>query len=302
MAVLIALIARLRAQAGERHRQLLGRSDALARSTSCCRCRSLLACALVTQGVVQTFQPYKTVAPGAAGRVRAAEERRRRQAGQGQGRQAGDGEGDAKEQTLPLGPAASQIAIKQLGTNGGGFFNVNSAHPFENPTPLSNFLEMLAILLISGGALLHLRPHDRRHAPGLGAARRDDDASSCGFLAVCSLSEQAGNPLLAQARRRAAARQHGRQGGALRRRQLRALGDGDDRGLERLGQLDARLLHAARRPGADGADAARRDHLRRRRLGPLRHAGLRHRRGVHRRPDGRAHAGVRSARRSRPTR
>ncbi len=51
-------------------------------------------------------------------------------------------------QTLPLGPAASQIAIKQLGTNGGGFFNVNSAHPFENPTPISNFLEMLSILLI----------------------------------------------------------------------------------------------------------------------------------------------------------
>ncbi len=50
-----------------------------------------------------------------------------------------------------MGPAASQIAIKQLGTNGGGFFNVNSAHPFENPTPLANFLELLAILLISGG-------------------------------------------------------------------------------------------------------------------------------------------------------
>ena len=49
---------------------------------------------------------------------------------------------------MPLGPAASQIAIKQLGTNGGGFFNVNSAHPLENPTPLSNFLEVLAILLI----------------------------------------------------------------------------------------------------------------------------------------------------------
>ena len=53
-----------------------------------------------------------------------------------------------KEQVLPMGPAASQVAIKQLGTNGGGFFNVNSAHPFENPTPLTNFLEMLAILLI----------------------------------------------------------------------------------------------------------------------------------------------------------
>jgi K+-transporting ATPase ATPase A chain len=52
------------------------------------------------------------------------------------------------EQVVAVGPAASQIAIKQLGTNGGGFFNVNSAHPFENPTPLSNFLEMLSILLI----------------------------------------------------------------------------------------------------------------------------------------------------------
>ena len=52
------------------------------------------------------------------------------------------------QQTLPMGPAASQIAIKQLGTNGGGFFNANSAHPFENPTPLANFLELLAIMLI----------------------------------------------------------------------------------------------------------------------------------------------------------
>jgi K+-transporting ATPase ATPase A chain len=54
----------------------------------------------------------------------------------------------ATEQSIPLGPVASQIAIKQLGTNGGGFYNVNSAHPLENPTPLSNFLEVLAILLI----------------------------------------------------------------------------------------------------------------------------------------------------------
>jgi K+-transporting ATPase ATPase A chain len=52
------------------------------------------------------------------------------------------------EQVLAVGPAASQIAIKQLGTNGGGFFNANSAHPYENPTPVSNFLEVLAILLI----------------------------------------------------------------------------------------------------------------------------------------------------------
>ena len=55
---------------------------------------------------------------------------------------------EGKDQILPMGPAASQIAIKQLGSNGGGFFGVNSAHPFENPTPFSNFLEWIAILLV----------------------------------------------------------------------------------------------------------------------------------------------------------
>lgn len=74
----------------------------------------ILATLLVSQGVVQTFRPYEKTAV----------------------------------QTIALGPAASQVAIKQLGTNGGGFFNVNSAHPFENPTPLSNLLESLSILLI----------------------------------------------------------------------------------------------------------------------------------------------------------
>jgi potassium-transporting ATPase potassium-binding subunit len=79
----------------------------------------VLAILLVGQGVVQSFSPYikATTLQGT-------------------------------EQIIPLGPAASQIAIKQLGTNGGGFFGANSAHPFENPTPFSNFLEMLAILLI----------------------------------------------------------------------------------------------------------------------------------------------------------
>jgi K+-transporting ATPase ATPase A chain len=58
---------------------------------------------------------------------------------------------EGTEQVIPLGPAASQIAIKELGTNGGGFFNANSSHPFENPTPFSNFLEMFSIIIISGG-------------------------------------------------------------------------------------------------------------------------------------------------------
>ncbi|MFA5973801.1 MAG: potassium-transporting ATPase subunit KdpA [Lentimicrobiaceae bacterium] len=79
----------------------------------------VLAILLVGQGVVQNFNTYDTA-----------------QTIQG------------TQQVLPMGPAASQIAIKQLGTNGGGFFNTNSSHPFENPTPFSNFLEMLALLLI----------------------------------------------------------------------------------------------------------------------------------------------------------
>ncbi|HEY5264661.1 MAG TPA: potassium-transporting ATPase subunit KdpA, partial [Steroidobacteraceae bacterium] len=108
----------------------------------------VLALALVSQGVVQTFGKYQTatlVQPVTFDAPRNGPD----------GQTLKDDKGNAvtekttvTEQTIPLGPAASQIAIKQLGTNGGGFFNVNSAHPFENPTPLSNFLEMLAILLI----------------------------------------------------------------------------------------------------------------------------------------------------------
>jgi potassium-transporting ATPase potassium-binding subunit len=72
---------------------------------------------------------------------------------------------EGSSQVLPMGPAASQIAIKQLGTNGGGFFGVNSAHPFENPTPFSNFIEYLSILLMpsvlvySFGVLVNKRLH-----------------------------------------------------------------------------------------------------------------------------------------------
>ncbi|HEY6106613.1 MAG TPA: potassium-transporting ATPase subunit KdpA [Anaeromyxobacteraceae bacterium] len=90
----------------------------------------VLALALAGLGVVQTFQGSVSVQLL---------------------QPAADAKGaPVTEQVLALGPAASQVAIKQLGTNGGGFFNVNSAHPFENPTPASNFLEMLAILLVPG--------------------------------------------------------------------------------------------------------------------------------------------------------
>jgi K+-transporting ATPase ATPase A chain len=89
----------------------------------------VLALVLVSQGVVQTFSEYETVTLL---------------------QPTTDADGNpVTEQILAVGPAASQIAIKQLGTNGGGFFNVNSSHPFENSTPLSNFFEMLAILVVS---------------------------------------------------------------------------------------------------------------------------------------------------------
>jgi potassium-transporting ATPase potassium-binding subunit len=88
----------------------------------------VVALALVSQGVIQNFKAYDTASVL-------------------QPTTAADGT-KVDTQTLAMGPAASQIAIKQLGTNGGGFFNANSAHPFENPTPLSNFIELLSILLI----------------------------------------------------------------------------------------------------------------------------------------------------------
>ncbi|MDO9214761.1 MAG: potassium-transporting ATPase subunit KdpA [Methylococcales bacterium] len=100
----------------------------------------LLAVLLVGQGVVQNFEPYQTVT--------LTETVSYEQPTQDASGKSVTETIKIQQQTLALGPAASQIAIKQLGTNGGGFFNVNSAHPFENPTPLSNFLEMLAILLI----------------------------------------------------------------------------------------------------------------------------------------------------------
>ena len=99
------------------------------------------------------------------------------------------------EQSLALGPVASQIAIKQLGTNGGGFFNANSAHPYENPTPLTNFLEMLAILLIPAALCITFgrMVGDLRQGWALLAAMTVIVVVLC---AVTVVAEQAGNPIL----------------------------------------------------------------------------------------------------------
>ena len=136
----------------------------------------ILAVALVSQGVVQSLAPYQPVTLV---------------------QPTIDGDGNAVvEQLLPLGPAASQIAIKQLGTNGGGFFNVNSAHPFENSTPIANFLEMLAILLIPAALTYTFGKMvgDTRQGWAILAAML---VIFVALLAVTVTAEQAGNPRLA---------------------------------------------------------------------------------------------------------
>ena len=101
---------------------------------------------LVSQGVVQNFKPYDT--------VKLVEPQQVQKVADGKPVVGPDGKpvmDTATDQVIAQGPVASQEAIKMLGTNGGGFFNANSAHPFENPTPLSNYLQMISIFVIPAG-------------------------------------------------------------------------------------------------------------------------------------------------------
>lgn len=158
----------------------------------------ILSVLLVSQGVVQTFSAYQTgtlVQPVGYDKSVVASN----------GRPVLDEQGRPKvesvtltEQVLAVGPAASQIAIKQLGTNGGGFFNVNSAHPFENPTPWSNGLEILAILLIPASLCytFGLMVGDTRQGWSILAAMT---ILLCCFIPVGLWAEQRGNPWLTSA-------------------------------------------------------------------------------------------------------
>ena len=127
----------------------------------------LLALLLVSQGVIQNFSPYKNVTTP-----------------------------EARVQTLPMGPVASQESIKELGTNGGGFFNANSAHPFENPSALTNLLEMLAILVIPAGLTYTFgrMVGDTRQGWAVLAAMA---LLFVALLCVTLHSEQQGNPAIA---------------------------------------------------------------------------------------------------------
>ncbi len=160
----------------------------------------VLAVILISQGVVQTFHGHATATTL-----------------------------EGAQQTIARGPAASQIAIKQLGTNGGGFYNSNSAVPFENPNGITNFLEMLSILLIPGGAGVHVRADGARHGGTPGRCSRP--CWPCSHRRRHRPSGRAarfaGAPRLGRqhhAGRRPERRQHVGQGGPVRHRQHRPLG------------------------------------------------------------------------------
>jgi K+-transporting ATPase ATPase A chain len=156
----------------------------------------VFALALVSQGVVQNFRPYdhaQLIEPQTVDSTDANGQKTTKR---------------ITEQVIAQGPVASQEAIKMFGTNGGGFFNANSAHPFENPTPLSNFMEMVSIFAISAGLAYTLgkMTGSLRHGWAVWAAM------AVLFLAGVTTAyraEAAGNPLLSGVDQRASATQSG---------------------------------------------------------------------------------------------
>ena len=200
------------------------------------------------------------------------------------------------EQVIAVGPAASQIAIKQLGTNGGGFFNANSAHPFENPTPLANFLEVLAILLIAA-ALCYtfgVMVGDTRQGWTVLAAMT---VIFVALLAVCYVAEQNGAVLARQGVDHSASALQ--SGGNMEGKEVR------------FGIASSALWATATTSASNGSvnsmhdsytpigglvpmwpHPARRGRVRRRRLRALRDAHVRDRGGLRGRPDGRPHPRV----------
>jgi K+-transporting ATPase ATPase A chain len=151
---------------------------------------------LVSQGVVQNLRPYDT--------VKLVEPQQVQKTG-------ADGKPTTTtvtEQTIAQGPVASQEIIKEFGTNGGGFFNANSAHPFENPTPLSNLIEMFSIFAVGSGLTYTLgrMTGSQRHGWAVWSAMAILFAVG---VATVYWAEAGGNPLLANVDQRATAQQAG---------------------------------------------------------------------------------------------
>ena len=155
----------------------------------------VLAVFLVSQGIIQNFKAYDSARLIEPLTIQVPKK-------DASGQEVKDAQGNpvmedqkVEQQTLPQGPVASQVAIKMLGTNGGGFFNANAAHPYENPTPLSNFFQMLAIFLIPSGLTYYLGRMVKNQKHGWAVWSAMTILFLSAFL-ICWWAESAGNPRL----------------------------------------------------------------------------------------------------------
>ncbi|MBL0124058.1 MAG: potassium-transporting ATPase subunit KdpA [Betaproteobacteria bacterium] len=157
----------------------------------------VFALALVSQGVIQNLSPYPEATTLEVNKYDAPKNGPNGQPQKDDKGNAVTEPAEAKTQVIAMGPVASQEAIKMLGTNGGGFFNANSAHPYENPTPLANFLQMLSIFLIPAGlcyAFGRAVGDTRQGWAILGAMAM----IFVGFAIVAMSAEQTASPLIAK--------------------------------------------------------------------------------------------------------
>jgi potassium-transporting ATPase potassium-binding subunit len=154
----------------------------------------VFAVVLVSQGMIQNFKPYTTAKLLEPMKVQVEKKDAKGETIKGPDGKPVMEEQIVREQVILQGPMASQVAIKMLGTNGGGYTNANASHPFENPTPLSNFLQILSIFCIGSGLTYYLGRMVKNQAHGwsVWAAMM---ALFLGGVLLCWYSEAAGNPI-----------------------------------------------------------------------------------------------------------
>jgi len=154
----------------------------------------VFAVVLVSQGMIQNFKPYTKAELVEPMKVQAEKKNDKGETIKGPDGKAVTEEQTVTEQNIAQGPMASQIAIKMLGTNGGGYVNANASHPFENPTPLSNFLQMLSIFSIGSGLTYYLgrMVKNQKHGWTVWAVMT---ALFVGGVLLCWWAESSGNPI-----------------------------------------------------------------------------------------------------------
>ncbi len=149
---------------------------------------------LVSQGMIQNFKPYTTAKLVEPMKISVEKKNDKGETIKGPDGKAVMEEQTVTDQSIPQGPMASQVAIKMLGTNGGGYTNANAAHPFENPTPLSNFIQMLSIFAIGSGLTYYLGRMSKNQAHGWSVWAAMMVLFMAGVL-ICWWAETAGNPI-----------------------------------------------------------------------------------------------------------